>query len=446
MGNTFRLALKNLTRQKRRNAILATAIAFGFLVVTAIDGFTSGVVGNLENMITQLTGGNILVAGYEKIPAEEEGKKDELIGIIKDRNYIRNIVENSNIDYEYFSCYTQTAGQFVFNGKKALSTVFGRDLSEESLRESFQIVEGSFDNFDDPQALIISDKLAETLNITVGDQLIYTTSTIYGQNNVTDFTVAAIIKGNTFLSSMQTYANIETINKLVEIPEGGYSTFTIFLKNKNKQAKYASYLEELIRRDGANVSSRLEAMMTNPGNIGKGIEKQFMDPEQKWEGVKYVVECLDDEVPQLNYALYIVHFVTTCILIVILLIVMVGVSNTYRMVLYERIREIGTMRALGMTGKQTRRVFTTEAVILCVIGALCGFILAGILMGIVHMIPINSEALGFFLNNGHFSFSVSPFTTIFQYVLLILLTTVAVRTSAKKAAKLSPAEALRTIK
>ena len=38
MKGTLKLSVKNLTRQKRRNAILALAIAFGFLVVTFIDG------------------------------------------------------------------------------------------------------------------------------------------------------------------------------------------------------------------------------------------------------------------------------------------------------------------------------------------------------------------------------------------------------------------------
>ena len=142
----------------------------------------------------------------------------------------------------------------------------------------------------------------------------------------------------------------------------------------------------------------------------------------------------------------IVHIVTTVILLVILLIVMVGVSNTYRMVLYERIREIGTMRALGMTGKDTRKVFTSEAVVLCVIGAVLGLILAIIVMAIIHTIPIHNEALSLFLSKGHFSFKVSLGTVILQYILLIVLTSWAVRGSAKKAASLSPAEALRTIK
>ena len=197
-----------------------------------------------------------------------------------------------------------------------------------------------------------------------------------------------------------------------------------------------------------NVTSRLLAMQTNPTNIGKGIEKQIdpRKPENEWKGVKYGVETLYDEIPQIKSVLNIVHIITTVILLVILLIVMVGVSNTYRMVLYERIREIGTMRALGMTGKDTRKVFTNEAVILCIIGAVAGLIFAVIVMGLIHLIPIANESLGFFLAKGHFTFKVSMLSIIIQYVMLIILTSLAVRGSAKQAARMSPAEALRTVK
>jgi putative ABC transport system permease protein len=255
------------------------------------------------------------------------------------------------------------------------------------------------------------------------------------------------------MNSMQAYADIEDVNEIIEMPEGGYSMFSIYLRDKNQQTKAAMMIEERIRKDSEtnpeiNVTSRIEAMKTNPSNIGKGIERQIdpKKPENEWKGVKYGVETLYDEIPQIKTVLNIVHIVTTVILLVILLIVMVGVSNTYRMVLYERIREIGTMRALGMTGKDTRRVFTNEAVILCIIGALAGLLFAAIVMTIVHFIPINNDALSFFLQKGHFTFKLSAVSIIVQYLMLIVLTTIAVRGSAKTAARMSPAEALRTVK
>lgn len=449
---TVSLALRNLTRNKRRNAILAVAIAFGFFVVTAIDGLTTGMVGNLENQITQLVGGNVIVQGLEWLNSEIPGGKAKLVNIVRDRDYARRIVDELNINYDYYSCFTMSSGTVIFNGKKSSIQLYGRDLNEKSLRDSFQFTSGGVEA-DMKNGLIISDKVAESLNLQVGDEIIYSTWTVYGQNTFADMTVTGIIKSNSFMNSMQAYADIEDVNEIVEMPEGGYSMFSLYLRDKDQQTKAANAIEARIRQDSEvnpeiNVTSRALAMKTHPTNVGKGLERQVdtKKPENEWKGVKYGVETLYDEIPQIKTVLNIVHIITTVILIVILMIVMVGVSNTYRMVLYERIREIGTMRALGMTGKDTRKVFTNEAVILCIIGALAGLVFAAIVMSVVHCIKIDNEALSFFLQKGHFSFKISIFSVILQYVILIALTTFAVRGSAKQAARMSPAEALRTVK
>ncbi|MBO7582171.1 MAG: ABC transporter permease [Treponema sp.] len=452
MKGSINFSLKNLTRQKRRNAVLVVAIAFGFFVVTAIDGLTTGLVGNLENQITQLVGGNVICEGLEWIPPSTENGKAQIVNIVRDRNYVKDLVDELGIKYDYYSCFTMSGGQIIFNGKKSIVQVYGRDLDEKHLRDSMQLVSGTIDS-SIPNGLIISDKIANSMNLQVGDDVIFTTSTVYGQGAVADMKIAAIMKSNSFVNTMQSYCDIEDLNRIVEMPEGSYSMFSLYLRDKNQQTKAAVALENRIRQDAEkdpelNVTSRVQAMKTNPTNIGMGIEKQVdsRKPENEWKGVMYAIETLYDEIPQIKTVMNIVHIVATTILIVILLIVMIGVANTYRMVLYERIREIGTMRALGMTGKDTKKVFTSEAVMLCIIGAVAGLILAIIAMGIIHLIPVSNEALSLFLEKGHFSFKVSVGTVILQYVLLIVLTSWAVRGSAKKAAQLSPAEALRTIK
>ena len=251
---TTGLALKNLTRQKRRNAVLAIAIAFGFFVVTTVDGLVTGMVKNLENQITQMMGGTVLIQGIEIVRYDDESKKPSIAAVVRDSDYIRNLVEKNVKDYDSFSCYSIIPGQMIFEGKKSLSTMYGRNLTEKTFVESLQFASGGPENFGMYNPLIISDKTAEAMNIAVGDLVTFSCETIYGQNNVDDFTVAGIIKSNSFLSSMQTYTDIAVLNKLIEIPEASYSTFTVNLKNKNRQTKVANMIEELIRKDGVNVT------------------------------------------------------------------------------------------------------------------------------------------------------------------------------------------------
>ena len=242
------------------------------------------------------------------------------------------------------------------------------------------------------------------------------------------------------------YTNIEDLNKVIELPEGGYTTFTVYLDNKDDQYKLSLYIENAIREDGNPVTNRIEAATTNPNNIGKGLEKQLTPEDIQWDGVKYAIETIYDEIPFLSTVFFYVHAITFSILMVILLIVMIGISNTYKMVLYERIKEIGTMRALGTTRTDVKRIFKNEATLLCLIGAFAGMIFAFIIAFIVSSIPFHNETLSFFLYKNHFTFKISVLSILVQYILLIILTRVAVIRVAAKAAKMSPAEALSTVK
>lgn len=447
----LKLALRNLSRSKKRNVILGIAVAFGFFVVTAVDGLTSGAVSNLEDQITQMIGGTVIVAGYEKSTGQEE-KTGNIVGldvvpIIRDHDYLTEKVKSLGINYKYISHYTNSTGQVIFNGKRVLGEVFGRDFeTDKAFLDSLQIVEGDLENLKTPGSLIIGKNMADSLKVHVGDTILYITTTIYGQNEVGEFKVALINKDSSFISGMMVYTDIESLNKLIGIPEGGYNYFSIYLTDKNQQNKVALLLENAIRKDGCNVADLAEARRTNPESVERGLNKQLLGAENVWDGVKYVVESLNDGAPGLKTAMNVVHIVTTVILIVILLIVMVGVSNTYRMVLYERIREIGTMRALGMTGKDTGRTFTIEAIALCIIGAFVGFVVAIVFMLILGIPKYTAESVQFFLHDGHMTFTLSFFSILIQYILMILLTSLAVRGTSKKAAKMSPAEALRTVK
>ncbi|MBP5753736.1 MAG: ABC transporter permease [Treponema sp.] len=444
-----KLSARNLTRSKRRSVILGIAIAFGFFIVTTIDGLVGGAVDNLEDMITQLVGGTVAVTGYEK-PADyndPKSTKDKVINIIRDHDFLQEMTDSVGIDYKYTSRYTRTSGQLIFNGKKALASVYGRDfVNDRDFLDSFQIKEGDLSNLSDPKALIIGEGAARTLKVEVGDEVLLTASTIYDQVEVGEFKIALIIKDTNFVSGLITYADIEAVNELIGIPHGGFNFYAIYLKNNNQQTKAALDLEKAIRDAGVPVTDLKDARKNNPNNPENAIVKQLTGKEFQWDGVKYAVEGLDDGVPQLKTVMFYVNLVSTIILIVILLITMVGISNTYRMVLYERIREIGTMRALGMTRKDTKRSFRMEAVILSLTSGVVGLILSIIVMVLLGFINIENESVQMFLKAGHMTFSLSPVSIILQYLLMMLLTMLAVNGTAKRAARMSPAQALRTVK
>lgn len=442
---TLSLAFKNLSRQKKRSFLLAGAIAFGFFVVTAIEGLATGAVKNLENQITELMGGSVIIEGVERLPSTQDGKKGELVNLIRDPNFVKDIVHKSGIKYSYYSQRATSSGTLMFEGKQIISQVFGCNFEDENhLIKSMVLKEGSLDNISQKDCIILNEKVAKALKVTVGEKIIFSTSTNEGQNTFGDFTVIAITKDASFLSSMACYVRQDTLNELMFAPKDSFSMFCITIPNKNKQAENATIIESLIKESGRAITSRTEAIAKNSTSPATALTRQLKDADFK--DTMYCSFCMNDAMPQIQQVMSVVNIVTTVILLVILLIVMVGISNTYKMVLYERIREIGTERALGMTGKQTGGVFTTEAIILALLGAVAGLILGLLGMWIFSLIHFDSVTMSLFLNKGHATFYLTPASIIIKFVIMIVLTVMAVHSSAKSAASLSPAVALRTVK
>ena len=153
-----------------------------------------------------------------------------------------------------------------------------------------------------------------------------------------------------------------------------------------------------------------------------------------------------DQAPVLKQIVAYTQWISFGILVVLFLVVMIGIANTYRMVLYERIREIGTMRAVGMCRRDSGRVFAWEAVLLSLFGAAVGFVLAIIAMKILGIFTITDEMFQFFLKNNHITFILTPVSVLLKVAIVVVLTLVAVSGSVKKASRMNPAEALRTVK
>ena len=168
---------------------------------------------------------------------------------------------------------------------------------------------------------------------------------------------------------------------------------------------------------------------------------------QTWQGIKYRVFTLDDMLAQVKQIADVLNTSSLVILLILFLIIMVGITNTFRIILYERIREIGTMRSIGMQRGEVRNLFLAEAGFLALGGAIAGLVLAFLIMGGVGLYNFGTKTpLFMVLKNGHMTFLVTPARMLANVLIVAILTEIAAFFPSRKAARLDPAVALRTVK
>lgn len=80
------------------------------------------------------------------------------------------------------------------------------------------------------------------------------------------------------------------------------------------------------------------------------------------------------------------------LLILAVIIALFGITNTLSLSIFERTREIGLLRAVGMTRSQVRRMIRWESIMIAVIGAILGMVV-GLFFGVVVTAALKSQGI-----------------------------------------------------
>ncbi len=137
-------------------------------------------------------------------------------------------------------------------------------------------------------------------------------------------------------------------------------------------------------------------------------------------------QFIDNQISGLSSILNILYV----LLALSVLVSLFGIVNTLVLSVFERTREIGMLRAIGMTRRQTRRMIRHESVITSLIGALIGIVLGVVLAGLL------IARVDFI----EFSF---PTTQVIVFaVAAVVVGVLAAIFPARRAARLNPLEAL----
>jgi putative ABC transport system permease protein len=261
-------------------------------------------------------------------------------------------------------------------------------------------IEGNYDiglvNADysalDKNGIFISESLAERDGLTIGSTIPVT----FGDGVTRDLTVRALythddLAGNRVVSR-ETFAG-------TTVSSFDFSVYVTLEKDA----------------DSAKVRTALQKAIDDYGQ-GKLLSKD---------------EYIDEQAGQVNQLLGLIYG----LLALSVIIAIVGIIITLLLSVFERQREIGLLRAVGMTRSQVRTTVRWESVITSLLGAVLGIVL-GIGLGWVIVYALRDQGLT--------SFQIPVNSTIFIMVMSFVVGVLAAVYPAWRATKVDMLDALNT--
>lgn len=442
MNQSMRIAFRNVGRQKKRTFLLAGAVGIGFFIITLVGGLTGGIAESARVNFSNVFGGHLYFSGTV---VSDRGSE---IAVMADPAPLEAVLAGYGDEIASIRKRSSGSGTLIFGTRELRQSINGVEFAEETgFAHGLRIVSGSLDRLGEPRSLILPAESARKLGVETGESLLFRNSTVYGQQNVTELILIATFEGQPSFGVDSGYANLAEVNTFLGLEPREFQTLNVWLRDDRTIDSAAARIWADLA-DAAPVESRDE----EGGNPMRQMATRLLGASGPravadgggWEGTRYGLATLNDLMSQFNSLLAVIDALSFWIFVVLLVITMVGVMNSYRMVMVERTAEIGTMRALGLQRSGVRDIFLWEALFVAISGALAGLAAALAVMGLAGFAVFpGGTVFSFFLESGRLRFSLGFPDVARNLALLCGFSLAAVSFPARAAARLKPAEALR---
>ncbi|HUW69846.1 MAG TPA: FtsX-like permease family protein [bacterium] len=426
----FFLALRNLVLQRKRYAVIGIAVALGFALITIISGATAGALGTVRDKAARYFAGHISITGYTPDRAQRISDPDRLIDVLhRTVGGIRTISRRT--------VYYRQDAKLFFGGESIRQRrLVGIDFDSESQElRGMKFQSGSLDAMlgdGGIEGILVSQTAADLLRAKVGDSIELFLTTDTGQYNTATLVIKGIFQ-ETSLFGFAGYLRNQDLNALLGRPADAATDIAVYGRNGVDLVRLAQDMHAALSAEMA-VFPVLSSKSDRSDALSSGLQEETM-----------AIMTLDAHLAQITDILDAFTAISYFVLLVFVLIVMVGILNTYRVLVYERTREIGTMRALGMKRPSVIALFVCEAAMLAVAASVIGLVvgIAGLwILGSINFGAIAAAAM--FTNAGHLGFFVDGSATALNLLAMIVAVMIAAYGPARNAGAIKPADAMRT--
>lgn len=360
----LRMAFRNLLRRGNRFLFLLLLVAFSSLVILSLASLFDTLIFNLKRKGSVYYGGDITVRGlkdrYQLIIEEPEPLLQALREALPEGTVVSPRIN-----------YRNTATTLFFAGDSIRQRIVnGVDFRNEApMFEQVTFVEGSYKPLQDRNrkrpGILVSEPAANLLRARVGDDLLLYIPTVSGQINTATVVLEGIFRDSSLFGYYTAYMDIEALRSLVRFPNGQCTDIAVFFPHSKPSEEIARILQNTLesRFPLTPLFPRLQDLWA------------YRDATE-WTGTRYAITTLDANLERVNELLDAVRFIAYVLIGILGAIVFFGVTNSYRLTVFERRKEIGTLRALGMKKAMVMEFFLAEGMFLTVISVLAGAVCA----------------------------------------------------------------------
>lgn len=344
----FRLAARNVVRQRARTAMTLAAIAFGVIGLILSGGFIQDIFVQLGEAVIHSQSGHLQVA-KTGFAAQGARRPDQYLLAEPDPLKARIAAERG---------VTDVMGRISFsgllnNGRSDLSIVGeGIEPEKEARFGTFLMISAGRQLEDkDRFGALLGHGVAQALNLEPGDRATLVVSTAQGATNTLDLEVVGVFQ--TFSKDYDARAVKIPLAAAQELMDTqGVNTLVVALARTPDTRRAATALRGELSSRGFEVNTWEEL-------------NDFYDKTVKLYDRQFGVLRL-----------------------IILAMVLLSVTNTVNMTIFERVGEFGTMRALGNRGANVFALVLAESVVLGIAGAALGTVLGVLLALLISAIGI----------------------------------------------------------
>jgi putative ABC transport system permease protein len=398
----LKMAWRNLWRRSRRTIVTVGAMTLALFVLILYTGLLEGYLQNMERNILDLEVGDV------QVHAGDYRDRPSIYTLISDADALLATLDGQG----YRATARLLGGGLVAAGDSSAGASFrGIDVAQDARVSKIgeHLSQGEWLDPADPKGVVLGRRMAQTLDVQLGDELVFLSQATDGSMANDLFKVRGVLlsvggavdRGGVFM-------NAQAFRELLVLPQGVHQ---IIVRKPGAL---------LLSQAGAEVKAMVGAL-----------------DARTWRELLPILASMLDSSRGMIYIMFLIIYIAIGIVIL----------NAMLMAVFERIREFGVLKAIGMKPGKVLRLILAESALLTGLAVLVGTLLSlpglwyltvhGIDTGKLGGATVSGVALG-----SNWRAHIAPQTFSGPIMILVIVVLIAVLYPAVKAALIKPIAAM----